>query len=513
MHKNIFWTQADIANSNYVKEITESIQKLGGADFVIHLAGFYDFTLKDGPEYEDTNVNGTLNILNLAKLLSVKRFIFASSLAACRFSDDFNTVVDENSPVDADFPYAHSKRKGEEMVMEFSGSFPCSIIRFAAIFSDWCEYPPLYKFLDTWLSKKWNSRIIGGKGETSITYLHISDLIKLLLRIIEITDKLPSSGIYVASPGGTVSHNDLFSSATRYFYGKGMRSFNMPKYLAVPGVMARTIIGKMIRKEPFECLWMMKYIDKKLIVENGETSKALNWEPIRRLDVLRRLLFMIEHKRNNPVEWSYRNEAMLTKIAYRPNIIMYDDLIELRTTLIDKMVVYLILSPDSRLRFPNFRKTDVKELKWIVTLFYQLMAMTIKSKDRQLIKNYTQIFTYRWYRNHYDIIEITDFLQTLVSIIKDMVISKNYQKKAKLEIYDYINIVLQLTIDEAEDYFELLKSVDAVAGEPTDKLTDVPVDEIQLFLKQVEETFYTANQNFPDLHISLQKNFRMILND
>ena len=75
-------------------------------------------------------------------------------------------VIDEHTPVDADFPYAVTKKKAEELVKSHSQYFPCSIVRFAAVYSDWCEYGPLYMFLQTWFSKgmeqydiRWKRRI------------------------------------------------------------------------------------------------------------------------------------------------------------------------------------------------------------------------------------------------------------------------------------------------------------------------------------------------------------------
>ena len=78
----------------------------------------------------------------------------------------------------------HCKKLGEEFTKEYSRFFNCSVVRFAAVYSDWCEYAPLYKFLETWLEKTINSKILGGKGESAITYIHIFDLPKLLCKII-----------------------------------------------------------------------------------------------------------------------------------------------------------------------------------------------------------------------------------------------------------------------------------------------------------------------------------------
>ena len=50
------------------------------------------------------------------------------------------------------------------MLAEYSDAFPSVIVRFAALFSDWCEYPPLYMFLRTWLSRAWNRAHPGRQG-------------------------------------------------------------------------------------------------------------------------------------------------------------------------------------------------------------------------------------------------------------------------------------------------------------------------------------------------------------
>ncbi|MDD3559688.1 MAG: NAD(P)-dependent oxidoreductase, partial [Melioribacteraceae bacterium] len=169
-HKNVQWLQCDIANKSRLNEVKKFLVEHGGIDYIFHLAAYYDFTYKDNPEYDRTNVEGTKNILELAKDLDVKRFVFISSLAACEFPQE-GEVITEKSPPDATFAYARSKKIGEELTQEYSNYFPCTIIRLAAVFSDWCEYAPLYKFLTTWLSKKLESRILAGKGESAVPYL------------------------------------------------------------------------------------------------------------------------------------------------------------------------------------------------------------------------------------------------------------------------------------------------------------------------------------------------------
>ena len=167
VHPNITWHQADIGDRAAIEPIFEGIRHDGGADILIHLAAHYDFTGEEHPEYERTNVQGLRNVLELAKPLGLKRFIFPSSTAACRFPAAGEALT-EGSPPDGDHIYARTKAKGERMLAEYRDYFPSTIVRFAALFSDWCEYPPLFMFLETWLSSAWNARMLGGRGQSAI---------------------------------------------------------------------------------------------------------------------------------------------------------------------------------------------------------------------------------------------------------------------------------------------------------------------------------------------------------
>ena len=176
-HKNIHWLQLDITNQKNLLNAFKYIKDQGGAEYVLHLAGYYDFTMKENSAYEQINVTGTRYVLDMSKPLEIKRFIFSSSLAACKFPA-LDNVLTEKSPVDADFPYARCKRREEEIIEKYAKVFPCSIVRLAAVYSDWCEYPMLYMLLNYWLSgKKLTSRILTGRGESAIPYIHIKDVI------------------------------------------------------------------------------------------------------------------------------------------------------------------------------------------------------------------------------------------------------------------------------------------------------------------------------------------------
>jgi len=454
---NIHWLQADITKWENLLNIFKYIKDQGGADYVLHLAGYYDFTKKENPAYEHVNVIGTRYILELSKLLEIKRFIFSSSLAACKFPPKGKAIT-EDSLADEDFPYARSKRKGELLIKEYSEFFPCSIVRLAAVFSDWCEYPMLYMLLKSWLStNKLMSRIVAGHGESAIPYIHIRDLIKLLIRIIEISDTLPRLATYNASPNGSVSHKELFKAVTRYYYGHGLKPFLILKPMAYLGLVIISFLGWLNGKITLEQPWMAKYIDKKLNVDASATYDALGWKPIPRYRILRRLLFLTEKMTNYPNNWTFRNEILINKVAYRKSTTIYDILTESRELLVDK-IIQEVISPHNKHRFPNYRKMDRELLKWYITLNYQLVATTVKNRDRSIIPSYAKEIAYRRYIEGFKAREVKDLMIFTGKTMKEPLLAKHELKDWSQRVDDYIILTSQLASDEFEDTYEMLES-------------------------------------------------------
>jgi nucleoside-diphosphate-sugar epimerase len=491
-HENIRWSQVDVSDFSNLQEVVQSINRYGGADFILHLAGYYDFTMKDRPEYKYTNVVGTRNVLKLAQYLNIKRFIFASSLAACKFGKDPRMMLDEESPVDANYPYANSKREAEELIINYSGIFPCTILRLAAVYSDWCEYPPLFSFLTTWFSDKWNKKVIGGKGTTSITYVHITDLIRLIHIVIGKSDNLPQKTIYCASPAGTISHNELYEAATRYYFGHSLKPFRVPKIIALPGIAVRTLIGDLLGLKPFERPWMMKYLDTKLVVDPSYTMNALSWEPSPRNDLKRRLLFLIENMKNHSVEWNVKNETLMTRTVHRFNIQAYDVLLKNRELIINKMLDFINLKENNDY-FPNYRKMDPMVLKWYITMLYQLFATSIKVGDRMLIRKYIQAVAFRRYKEGFSVSEPVDFLTNFEHIILSELPIDSGTREIRNMLFSSVSIATQMCIDEMEESFETFEN----QAEDIAKLTDVGpnfqnVGNLKQIISDLEDTFFSS---------------------
>ncbi len=455
-HPNIHWIQWDIGNDSMINEVMGYIMGKGGAEYIIHFAGFYDFEYKPNPEYQHTNINGTRNVLELGRLIGIKHFIFSSSLTVNSFPAR-GQIIDETSQPDANFSYAISKKHGEEAARKYSKHFKCSMVRLAAIFSDWCEYAPFYKFLSTWLSGDWDSRILGGKGESSITYLHIHDLSKLLMSVIEKTESLPDYGVYCASPDGSTSHKDLFYVATRNYFGEKSKAYFIPKALAFPGLIMKQLLWKIgMMPKPFEQLWMLKYIDLKMVVDSSATRKILEWEPTPRYGVLRRSLFLLEKMKRHPGVWHMKNEVAMKSVNKRINLVIYEIMIKEEENYLNKIALHMRSNERIDI-FKSYIELDLIEFQNYFSTLYHLLLATVRSSDRSLIIQYIDDIALKRFAAGFELNEIRNAFIAMDEIISGELQQRPELKGEKQEIFDYISLTMQLAIDQIEDVYENLK--------------------------------------------------------
>lgn len=307
--------RVDIARRDDLAAVFQTIRELGGAELLLHMAAYYDFTGEENDEYRRTNVEGTRNLLELAEPLGLRRFIYTSSVAACEFPPPGATVT-EASPPDAEVAYARSKRACEEMMREAAGRVPTCIVRPAAVVSEWCEYQPLDEFLRTWCSRRWNARVLGGRGLWAIPYLHVEDLLSFFLRVVEKVDELLPAEVLLASPDGATTQLDLFREATRCWFGAERRPVGVPRPLAAAGLWAREALGRVTGRMPFERAWMAGYIDRQLSVDASRTRRRLDWAPNPGRSVLAALPAMVANLRDHPAEWA-RVSALRRKVPAR----------------------------------------------------------------------------------------------------------------------------------------------------------------------------------------------------
>jgi nucleoside-diphosphate-sugar epimerase len=447
LRPNIRWTPVDLGDEASVKTVMESIAQWGGADHVIHLAGYYDFTDENHPEYQRTNIQGTANVFKYLPLVRPRHLIYSSSLVV----HDFNSgrpLIDEDAVPDAVFPYALSKIRGEEMARQQAQMCRASIVRIGAIYTDWCEYEPLFNFLNTWLSDGFISRVLGGKGESALPYLHVDDFTSLIQKLMEKTEELPRCGVYIAAPDGATSHQDLHTIANRYSFGEHRSPIHMPRLLCLLGILARRAWGVVTSRKPFERPWMLRYLDRVLATDSSRTRKLLGWAPTPRLSVTRRLLFLMENMKGQPYEWRRKNEAAAHHtVPERLNFKIHERMLELREPILASVESCLM---------PHLGGmggvVDKAELRRALDLLFRGLEIAIRIGDRKHILSYArQLVEGSQTGNPMPSALIKGMLENLARVTEQMLLAHPQLAGLAPRIHDLVALTFQLVGDEVED--------------------------------------------------------------
>ena len=451
-HRDVHWTQVDIADRPWLAHAFEKLRNLPRPVHVVHLAAHYDFTGQNHPEYQRTNVDGLRNVLDLCKELRPDTFVFASSLAACAFPPPGKPLT-EDSPPDGDHLYAATKRIGEAMVKEYERWFPVVIVRMAALFSDWCEYPPLYFFLRTWLSKAWNGRVLGGHGESAIPYLHVRCAARFYERILEVAPRLAPGEVVICSPDGSVSHLQTFEAATRAWFGRALHPLGTAKVIARLGLWVMEQAGRFRADPPFERSWMGRYIDLKLDTDGRRTRERIGWEPNPRVFLLKRIPFLLENLRANPLEWHARNLAAIDSMRVEPNLALYHLLQEHDEEML-RVSTERFLDPKDGAILRHYREMDREELRWAKRQLFLQFRNSIRTADRTVFRSYCRELAARRHGQGFTCDEVC----AAMALERHVVLStlRKDPRTAKLvrDVDERVASTFAAGVDEIQDVFE-----------------------------------------------------------
>jgi nucleoside-diphosphate-sugar epimerase len=452
-HPNITWSQVDITEPGPVASAFEWIRSQGPIDALIHLAAYYDFTGRNSPEYQRTNVDGLGHVLEACRRFGLERFIFASSVAACRFPAPGHSVT-EATPPDADHPYARSKKAGEAMVRAAASSIPTCIVRFAALYSDWCEYPPLFNFMRTWLSSAWNARMIGGRGTFAIPYLHIRCAVSFLEHLLYHLDRPDPGEVFIASPDGAVAIREIFDAAALAHFGEHRRPVFVPKAAASAWLQLQDAAGRAIGRRSFERPWMARYLDRQLAVDASRTRRRLGWTSRPRFNLIRRMPFLVDNLRTQPLRWSQVNRAAMRKeVAVEGLRIQW--LLEQHQPEICRRQVEALLDPANRSRFGLAGRADPDRLIDRVRRSISNLRCTLRTREMEPVGGHCRSVAEQCFHDGLTVDQVCAAYSNLGSICIETLTGDGPPPELELAITERIGMAIQFGIDEILDEFEL----------------------------------------------------------
>jgi len=177
-----------------------------GVGVVIHMAGLVSHLEADRDRLMAVNVKGTEHVLDAARAAGVRRTVHVSSIAAVGTTPDPAHPLDEDSPfsaVAASFPYALSKRLGEQVALAAAAAGQDVVVVNPGHVLGAGDVNGISTFhVAKILSGELRLTLAGG-----ITYVDVRDVVDGILRVMG--DGERGRRYILATPDGHLSHREL----------------------------------------------------------------------------------------------------------------------------------------------------------------------------------------------------------------------------------------------------------------------------------------------------------------
>ncbi len=205
--KNVKIIKSDISNNKLYKHFK-------GVNYVFHLAGLAEIvpSIENPRKYFINNTLGTLNILEAAKQVKIKKFIYAAS-SSC-YGTPKKIPTKETDKIDTKHPYAFTKFLGEEAVIKYANFFrmPNISCRFFNVYGPRLNRTSQYgAVFSNFLTQKKRQKplTIVGNGRQTRDFIHVDDLTNAFVILAKSNLK---NKIYNLGSGKETSINKIAST-------------------------------------------------------------------------------------------------------------------------------------------------------------------------------------------------------------------------------------------------------------------------------------------------------------
>jgi UDP-glucose 4-epimerase len=204
-----------IKNKIYIKKVDicnysslEKIFKKNNINCIFHLAGKADIvpSIKNPKLYYDTNVTGTINLLELCRIYGIKKIIYTASSTCYGIPKRFPTSeTDKITPM---YPYALTKKIGEDLILHYGKVYKISAIslRLFNVYGPRSRTSGTYgAVMGVFLAQKINNYplTIVGNGQQTRDFTFVSDIINAIFLVFK--NKKKTVGVFNVGSGKTVS--------------------------------------------------------------------------------------------------------------------------------------------------------------------------------------------------------------------------------------------------------------------------------------------------------------------
>lgn len=179
-NKNVYFIKHDISKPIPKKDIFKEIK------VVFHLAALADIvpSINNPINYYNSNVTGTLNVLEFCKNNKIKKIVYAASSSCYGIPKKFPTS--EKDDIDTRYPYALTKKIAEDLIIHWSKIYKINYVslRLFNVYGLRSRTSGTYgAVFGVFLAQKLNNKplTIVGNGNQKRDFIHVSDVVEAFI--------------------------------------------------------------------------------------------------------------------------------------------------------------------------------------------------------------------------------------------------------------------------------------------------------------------------------------------
>jgi hypothetical protein len=200
---------------------------------------------------------------------------------------------------------------------------------------------------------------------------------------------------------------------------------------------------------------MVRYIDHSLTINSSRTRRRIGWSPRDRLLIERRIPFLVEHLKTDPVEWHRLNRAALKKVTLHNNLRIYH-LLEKHRREIGRELMKALQQPADPSNFPRYQRVERDLLEWRYTQVLRHLLNAIRTRDKGIFTAYCGDMAERRFKEGFTAGEVCSALNVMRLICLRRLQGDPESEGLESDLADHVNMTVQFGCDQVQETFEEL---------------------------------------------------------
>ena len=219
-HDEVYWNPNAMNISGDVTDFKLLKNACTDADCIYHLAAdiSIQYSIENPTKSYKNNVIGTLNVLEVARVLGIKKVVFSSTAAIYRSTSEPCVETDRPDPLN---PYSVSKLAGENLMKMYNDLYGIETVslRYFNVYGNRQahkgQYAPVIGIFQK-LKNEGKPLTIVGDGEPSRDFVHVADVAGANIFVSERN----TVGVFNVGTGVEYSVNQIATLINNHQYGR-----------------------------------------------------------------------------------------------------------------------------------------------------------------------------------------------------------------------------------------------------------------------------------------------------